>query len=823
MLSRVKIGQIGSFLKQSLREAKLPQSSPDDDLSLRLCGQRACPHVTPKTPKGLAPRRALLRFFALGFLLSLLWTLPINAQSFTSHNRNLVERRAAQLWYEGKYDRAIALWQQQLASYRADGRTTKESETGLKISQGLISLGQYRSAMTQLNEVMSQKASSPLSRAKAEKLLADAHGGIGNYKKAILLYQSSLQKLASLDGKELAETKLSTLNNLVSVLQKRRQANQLKASFSSTEEDARSYHQQIQQDYDLALKYARLAKDLGKAKNSASVVRTLIEFNKLSSPLALGDIQKGSNIMMNLTPSSSTVLSMLEWSKVDQTNRLSWLYRANNMASAIDNERVQSTVLMELARFFETRRDLKQAIDYAKQSALKAEGSNTFDNLYRAQRLTAGLYREQGQSNKARDAYRSAIASVDLVAEDMRDRNRNQIVEFNRQIEPIYRETLSLLLDNSSPNLDEALLVFDKLRLAQLRRYFGDNCFEIDRPNITNRNNSTTKNVAIVNSIILTDKVVFILQLKDGRTIKSEANISQAQLENMAQQWYGELTTGFSWEFRALSRQFYDLIIRPYDAELSATQPEALVFIHDGILRNLPMAALYDGEQFLAEKWASVSSLGLNYTNSSTQPKDLKVAAFGTENFPNGWSKLPGVVEEIDSIQNTVGGKEFLGQEFTVDNLTRQLSNNEYSIVHLATHGYFGGTASSSFILAHDQKISANSLEDILGTSKQIPDLLVLSACETAVGSELAQLGLAGVGVRSGVASTLGSLWQVDDEDQSKTIKAFYSGLTDNGKSNKLARPTAKSALALQQIQIEQIRALAHPQQWAALNLIGDW
>ena len=136
--------------------------------------------------------RQIGRFLVVGFLLSLLWTLPLDAQSFTSHSRSLVERRAAQLWYEGKYDRAIALWQQQLASYRADGRTTKESETGLKSSQGLISLGQYRSAITQLNEVISQKALSPSSLAKAEKLLADAYGGIGNYKRAISLYQSSL-------------------------------------------------------------------------------------------------------------------------------------------------------------------------------------------------------------------------------------------------------------------------------------------------------------------------------------------------------------------------------------------------------------------------------------------------------------------------------------------------------------------------------------------------------------------------------------------------------------------------------------------------------
>ena len=101
-----------------------------------------------------------------------------------------------------------------------------------------------------------------------------------------------------------------------------------------------------------------------------------------------------------------------------------------------------------------------------------------------------------------------------------------------------------------------------------------------------------------------------------------------------------------------------------------------------------------------------------------------------------------------------------------------------------------------------------------MNQSRRVIDLLVLSACETAVGSERALLGLAGVAARSGVASTLGSLWPVMDDEQSEIISAFYSYLSDVP-SNK--------ARALQKVQIELLRLLAHPQKWAALNLIGDW
>ena len=184
------------------------------------------------------------------------------------------------------------------------------------------------------------------------------------------------------------------------------------------------------------------------------------------------------------------------------------------------------------------------------------------------------------------------------------------------------------------------------------------------------------------------------------------------------------------------------------------------------------MAALFDGEEFLAQKWASVSSISLNLTSIPAKEEN-KVAAFGLETDIPGWSKLDNVAEEIQDAQNIIGGSKFLNQQFTVENLSRQLDRKEYSIIHLATHGYFGGTAETSFILAYEQKISALQLENILSQSKQTLELVVLSACETATGSDRAILGLAGVAARSGVKSTLGSFWRVQDDNQSQRLKPF--------------------------------------------------
>ena len=743
------------------------------------------------------------------FLGSIVFIPPANAN--LSHSLLTVAKTDTEHESNGLNEN-IAAWEREAELYRAQNETAKEIETLLKVSQGYISLGQFRAATIGLNRIISLNPSSE-KLAIAQKRLGDAYSGTGEYKQAISSYKSSLQNRVS----------VPTLNNLVRVHRDRQRENRLKVQNSRREEDARPYQKLVQRDRTLALKYARRALIESQSQADSSTIRALIEWHHLNNRLSPRQLKRGQTVLENLPSSPSSILLALDWAKIDATNRINWLYRASNDAQKIDNSGLLSYVLLELSHSYRDLGALELATEYAQKASRLAQSSNTQQSLFRAQRSLGQMYRKMGQEARAVGAYRNAVASIDLVGKNLGITDTREIVEFNQEIEPIYREAIDLLLDtpNESRNLDEALLIFDKLRLAQLKRYFGDNCFAIKRPDLAEQSNSAPQNIALINSIILEDRTVFILQLPDGRTITHEARIQESELTSLAEQWYEELITGFTWEFSAKSRSLYDLIVRPFEAELTAANPETLVFIHDGILRNLPMAALNDGEQYLAQKWASISSIGLDYVDSTEEQKESEVVAFGMEDgFPSGWSKLPGVRAEIASVQNIVGGKDFFGEDFTADNFYRQLNQNEYEVVHLATHGYFGGTADTSFILAHDQRISATELENVLAQSKQIPQLLVLSACETAVGSELALLGLAGIGARSGVTTTLGSLWEVDDESQSKAVEDFYSRLENS--TNESAQWTTKTAIALQQIQIEQIRNLVHPRNWAALTLISS-
>jgi CHAT domain-containing protein len=284
------------------------------------------------------------------------------------------------------------------------------------------------------------------------------------------------------------------------------------------------------------------------------------------------------------------------------------------------------------------------------------------------------------------------------------------------------------------------------------------------------------------------------------------------------------LTLGYGFEFRAGSRFFYDLMIKPMEAELIQADVDVFVFTHDSILRNLPMAALDDNAGFLIEKVAVISSIGLKSTSKPADKLEPKALVFGLSK-PNqkDWSTLEMVVPEVKAVNQSVDGLKFLNIDFTLSNLRKQLQQDNYSVVHLATHGYFGSSAEDSFILAYDQKINLLELDDILRQAKENPNLLVLSACQTAIDNELAFLGLAGVAAKSGINSTLGSLWSVDDQYQSEAMRKFYSDIKSD-LSNPTARQSKRYALALQKIQIEQLNVFpSHPRTWAALILISDW
>ncbi len=140
--------------------------------------------------------------------------------------------------------------------------------------------------------------------------------------------------------------------------------------------------------------------------------------------------------------------------------------------------------------------------------------------------------------------------------------------------------------------------------------------------------------------------------------------------------------------------------------------------------------------------------------------------------------------------------------------------------MHLATHGQFSSNSEDTFILTWDNKVNVKELDELFtvkNISESTPvELLVLSACQTAKGDNRAILGLAGVAVRSGARSTLGTLWAVKDESTAKFMVEFYKQLRTPGISK-------AEALRNTQVSFLQDGNFQHPFYWSAFVLIGNW
>ena len=169
-----------------------------------------------------------------------------------------------------------------------------------------------------------------------------------------------------------------------------------------------------------------------------------------------------------------------------------------------------------------------------------------------------------------------------------------------------------------------------------------------------------------------------------------------------------------------------------------------------------------------------------------------------------------------------------LNQEFTPENLQRKLTESDYPVVHLATHGQFGSTSDRTFILSgntmeSDRLINVNQLDNLLRVRTlrnfQPIELLVLSACNTAQGDNQAVLGLAGVAVRAGARSTLATLWGANDNATAELMGYFYQNLANNSEISK-AKALKDAQLTLIQTPDSQYY---HPYYWAPFVLVGNW
>ena len=343
------------------------------------------------------------------------------------------------------------------------------------------------------------------------------------------------------------------------------------------------------------------------------------------------------------------------------------------------------------------------------------------------------------------------------------------------------------------------------------------------------------------------DQLELILVTSSGKPIQRRVEgATRGKVLEIANQWRQELTNPIkqrSTSYLTGAKQLYQWLVAPLEKDLQTQQINNLVFIMDAGLRSVPLAALHDGQGFIIERFSvglmpSISLTDTRYTNV----RNSQVLAMGASEFTN-LNPLPAASAELSLISEQLWeGQSFLNEGFTLNNLQSARSQTPFGIIHLATHADFQpGKPENSYIqLWGDSKLRLDQLRQ-LGWNNPPVELLVLSACRSALGDKEAELGFTGLAALSGVKSALGSLWYVSDEGTLGLMTEFYQQLKDAPiKAEALRR--AQLAMLRGEVRLEgsQLitsrgsfplppelakvgdKTLTHPYFWSAFTMVGN-
>ena len=339
------------------------------------------------------------------------------------------------------------------------------------------------------------------------------------------------------------------------------------------------------------------------------------------------------------------------------------------------------------------------------------------------------------------------------------------------------------------------------------------------------------------------DELELLLVTARGEPIRKRVNIKRPQVLKVADEFRGTVTNLKSdRDYLQGGQQLHQWLIAPLEQDLQAQGIQNLTFIMDTGLRSIPIAALHDKQKFLVEQYSVGLMPSLSLTDTRYRDiKNAQVLAMGAKDFPDH-KPLPAVPVELNVITKQLWqGKSFLNNAFTLNNLQSQRAKQPFEIVHLATHADFQpGVRSNSYIQLWDSKLHFDQLPQ-LGLDNPPVELLVLSACRTALGDEEAELGFAGLSVQAGAKSALASLWYVSDEGTLALMTNFYEQLKSAPIKAEALRQ-AQIAMLKGQVKLEKgqlllpsgaitlppelensgDKPLSHPYYWSGFTLVGN-
>ena len=500
---------------------------------------------------------------------------------------------------------------------------------------------------------------------------------------------------------------------------------------------------------------------------------------------------------------------------------------ALQVAEPLSDHRAMTYALGYLGQVCESRGQWDKALELTRQAAFLAQGIPSSHALYRWEWQTARVLKAKNDSEAALQAYRRALQTLGQVRQDLTAGCFGRAA-FRDSVGPVFFEMADLLLRKAKAEQDkparerllrEARDTIEQLKSAELEDYFRDECANVVLTRAA-KIEQVARDTAVVYIIPLPDRTELLLGFSSGFE-QFQAPVGAKELTEEVRKFRFHLEKRTTEEYRLEAQKLHQWLIAPIEPVLRTHNVKTLVFVPDGALRNIPMAALHDGERFLVERFAIAVSPGLALLEPKPiQRENAEVLLAGLSEGVQDFPPLPYVPSELENVEKLFRSRTLLNEQFRLANLEQNLRQSQYQVVHFASHGEFDRDASKNFILAYDQRLTLDQLEALIRPSQfrgKPVELLALSACQTAAGDDRAALGLAGVAVKAGARSAFATLWFVNDESTASLVQEFYAQLRG-------AKTTTK-AEALQQAQRKLLRdpRYQHPCYWAAYLIIGNW
>ena len=358
------------------------------------------------------------------------------------------------------------------------------------------------------------------------------------------------------------------------------------------------------------------------------------------------------------------------------------------------------------------------------------------------------------------------------------------------------------------------------------------------------------KHAALLYPLILPDRLELILVTAYAPPARLPQPVSEQQLKEAIFAFRQALASR-SGDAAILGQRLYRWLFQPLEGALAAGEIDTIVYVPDGQLRYIPLAALHDGQDWLVRRFGINLITALSLTDFDRAPSavsEVLAGAFTTKEVDVevagsrlAFRGLPYARREVDELATLYpAATKLVDDDFTPERVVPELK--DYQVVHLATHGLFvpGRPASESFILfGNGERATLPDIEEswLLGGV----DLIVLSACETGVGGVLGNgeeiHGFGYLMQNAGANAVMASLWEVSDGGTQALMSAFYKHLKQPGTSkaealrqaqldliDNVSRPAGEEAPrgVIVAGQPADSSGYTHPYYWASFVLIGN-